>query len=126
MNLRHAFLTALAAAHLVLVACGASRRGPLPATPWPRKALRWYGAMSGSDNGYGFFAPGVASQWRATFTLSDGAGRDWTDTLERQDNSEVTLRVGGIVGLFPEADLSRDLAASWAGKMFGRHPGAQQ
>src|SRR5262249_50739225 len=116
---------ALATVHLLLVVCGAAGLSLLPDGTGPGKALRWYGAMSGSDNGYGFFAPGVASQFRATFTLSDGAGRGWTDTLEGEPNPEVTLRIRSIVGLFAEGGLGPALAASWAAKLFGRHPDAR-
>jgi hypothetical protein len=126
MNTRAALLSAFAAVHLLLVVCGAAGLSLLPDGTRAGKALRWYGAMSGSDNGYGFFAPGVASQLRARFTLSDGAGRSWGDTLEGEHNPEVTLRIGGIVGLFAEGSLGPGLAASWAAKLFGRHPDARR
>jgi hypothetical protein len=126
MNKQTTVVISLAAAHLLLVVCGAAGLSLLSGRSPPGKALRWYGAMSGADNGYGFFAPGVAPQWRATFTLSDTAGRTWTDTLEGDHNHEVAHRVGGIVNLFSEPGLRPELAASWAAKMFGRYPDAKQ
>ena len=62
MTARHAAVAVLAAAHLTLVVCGAARLRP-PHGP-AGSAVRFYGALSGSDNGFGFFAPGVASQVR--------------------------------------------------------------
>jgi hypothetical protein len=89
------------------------------------RAARTYGAYSGSDSSYGFFAPSVGPQIRATFTLSDDSGRTWTDTLESRSNREVELRIGGIVALFCSTDERDALAASLAATMFGRHPEAR-
>src|SRR5262245_31660466 len=112
MNKRLALVTALAAGHLLLVVCGAARVSPGSDDSFAGRVFRWYGAMSGSDSGYGFFAPGVAQECRATFTLSDAAGRTWEDTLARGHNPEVTDRIGVIVSLFSEPRLRPRLAGS--------------
>jgi hypothetical protein len=127
MTRRHAVATLVAACHLVLVVCGASGLA-FSSNPnedsSARKAVRLYGALSGADNGYGFFAPGVGPQVRATFTLSDDSGRTWTDTLERGMSHEALHRVGGSPALATEPAFRDDLIRSWAGTMFGRHPSA--
>lgn len=126
---RRAAAGCLAAAHLVFVAAGASglfgRLGEAGAGP----AVRWYGAMTGADAGYSYFAPHVGSELRVRFTLSDGRGREWEDDLTGRMNHEGRLRVGSMTGLFsPEPAreaLRHDLAASWAATVFGRHPDAR-
>jgi hypothetical protein len=121
---------ALAAAHLLLVACGASGLMGLFGGCAPGRALQWYGAMSGADAGYNFFAPRVGSELRVAFVLTGPDGRRWEDDLTAGENQEVKLRVGSMTGLFPAAPegeaLRRDLAASWAATMFGRHPDADE
>src|SRR3954471_24558921 len=77
MTRRHALATLAAACHLILVVCGASSlvfSSPPSEDDFARQTVRLYGALSGSDNGYGFFAPGVGPQVRATFTLRDASG----------------------------------------------------
>jgi hypothetical protein len=129
MTRRHAVATFAAACHLALVVCGAAgwvfatnpnKDGPV------RKTVRLYGALSGADNAYGYFAPGVGPQVRATFTLSDGSGRTWTDTLERGMSQEAVHRAGGSPALAAEPAYRDDLIRSWAGTMFGRHPDARR
>jgi hypothetical protein len=116
--------------HLALVACGAAGLRLLPASNIAGQTLRCYGALSGADMGFGFFAPAVGSQMRAVFVLTDGTGHTWEDDLEAGHNHEVKLRIGALINQFPVADqeefLRRDLAASWAGTLFARHPTAQQ
>jgi len=129
MTRRHAVATLAAACHLALVVCGASGlvfSGPSSADGPVRKTVRLYGALSGADNGYGFFAPGVGPQVLATFTLRDGAGRTWTDTLERGMSHEALHRAGGSPALAVEPAYRDDLVRSWAGTMFGRHPEARR
>ena len=116
MTARHAFLTTIAAAHVILVICGAA--GFLAG----ERALGWYGEVSGAGNQYGFFAPEVGASYRATFTMTDAKGQTWMDVLNRGDNHEAMLRYDNSFGDFG----SSDLAASWAAMMFGRHAHAQQ
>jgi hypothetical protein len=129
MTRRHALATFAAACHLVLVVCGASGllfTGDPAMGDWPRQGVQLYGALSGAENGYGFFAPGVGAQIRATFILTDASGRTWTDTLERGLSHEATLRAAGSVSLAAEPDFRDDLFRSWIGTMFGRHPEARR
>ncbi|WP_437737454.1 hypothetical protein [Sorangium sp. So ce1335] len=86
-----------------------------------------YGTLSGADSGYAFFAPGVGSLPAAAFEIADAAGKTTTDSLKPGTNAEADLRAGNIVTRFWLAQgqaLKRSIAASWAGKMFARHPGA--
>jgi hypothetical protein len=126
MRPRHALATGLAACHLTLAVCGAAHLPLLSVDSLAGKALALYGALSGSDNGYGFFAPSVSSQLRVTFSMTDSAGRRWTDVLARGHNREADLRIGGIVSMSSSEEWRRGLAASWAARMFGSHPEASQ
>jgi hypothetical protein len=126
MNARLKLATALAAVHLVLVACGVLGLSIVPHDSVAGAALNTYGVLSGSDNNYGFFAPGVALQMQAEFALSDGAGRVWTDRLETGANNEVAKRIDSCVSRSADPELSPALAASWAAVMFDRHPDAQR
>lgn len=85
-----------------------------------------YGALSGTDSSYGFFAPSVGTQLRATFVLTDAGGQTTTDVLTTGVSKEADLRVGDMVAVFwmDDADLKRGLAGSWAGRMLARHPDA--
>jgi len=83
-----------------------------------------YGALSGTDSSYGFFAPTVGTQLRATFVLTDAAGNTTTDVLTTGVSKEADLRVGDMVAIFwmDDQDLKRGMAGSWAGRMLARHP----
>jgi hypothetical protein len=126
MNVRLGLAAVLAAVHLGLVVCGAANWFPQSGRGPAAKSLRWYGAMSGANSGYGFFAPEVGAQARAVFTLRDQTSRVWSDTLEAGENNEVQLRVSGMVSDVPTGRQRRALAASWAGKMFARWPEAEE
>jgi hypothetical protein len=125
MNRRHLCITVVAACHLALVVCGASGQRLLAGAG---PAIRLYGVLSGAENSFGFFAPGVASQIRVTFTLQDQAGRQWTLAPPSAGGREVELRMISMLSLFrAEGDELRDvLAASWAGTMLVRSPEARQ
>jgi hypothetical protein len=126
MTLRHTIYTALAALHLVLVACGAAGWTVLPPNTAPGHSLRLVRTYTGSDANYGFFAPGVSSQLRATITLIDGTGKQWTDTLDAGMSREAQFRAAGSLGMAAELPgLQPVLAKSWAATMFGRHPTAK-
>jgi hypothetical protein len=129
MTRRHTILCLAAAAHLLLVVGGASGllfTGNPHRDSWAFRPVRLYGALSGAENGFGFFAPGVGPQLRVTFTLSDDSGRTWTDTLEEGLTHEAKLRVAGTVPLATEPGFREDLYRSWIGTMFGRHPEARR
>jgi len=126
MKLRHKLLLAFAAFHVVLVAMGAT------GTPSPINftaagdLVSAYSALSGADNGYGFFA-GVGAQHRTRFFLTDANGKTWSDNLELGSNSEASMRFTGISNLLPSMSENDRLAIykSMAATMFGRHPNAE-
>ena len=122
MTQKHAIWTGLAAAHLILVACGAARTIPGLDT-LPGWSVRWYGSLSGGTNSYGFFKE-VGSGCKVTFTMTDEAGNTWEDELDRAGNREAWMRANGSIYMI--IDLNDQLAASWAANMFARHPSARQ
>jgi hypothetical protein len=124
MNKRTIYLVAFAGCHLLLVICGAAGVGLLPSASGPGGALRWYGAVSGADSSYGFFAPDVGSDARAMLTIVDNAGRSWTEPLEKAGNQELRVRLGNAFSQAADGTGQRGLAASWAARIFGRHPEA--
>ena len=114
--------------HLTLVVCGAAQLDfgdSLLAKPF-----KYYGALSGADSGYGFFAPGVGSQLRINVKLYNSAGQQLTTILPEPTNREASLRVGNVVGWFlgegTDSRVRRSLAASWVGKALGKSPSATE
>lgn len=113
-------------AQLVLVVCGAAqiRFGNDPVG----KFLKFYGALTGADSGYGFFAPGVGSQVRVSVDLQTGPEKVVPAALPSPSNREANLRVGNVMGWFlsegTDLKMRRSLAASWAGKALGSMPEA--
>ena len=127
MTRRHALFTALAAGHLVLVACGAAGFAPWAGWGPAGEPLRWYGTVTEAGNSCGYFAPVVGMPSRVTFVMSDDAGRTWEDTLAGSTVSpEARLRMGTIALGAGDPEMRPRLTASWAATMFGRHPGATQ
>jgi hypothetical protein len=124
MNRKPLIWSLIAACHLGLVVCGAARVN-LADVPGVGPALQLYGSLSGAENGYGFFAPGVCSQVRPRFTLTDGR-RVWTDRLEAGMSHEAELRVGSGLSLSSYPELWDYLGASWSATLLGRNPGADQ
>jgi hypothetical protein len=126
MTLRFALLTAAAAFHLVLVACGAAHiRLFSPRTPVGH-TIDTYATLAGADNSFGFFAPGVAPRFTVQFTLTDDAGRTWEETAEQGSTHEANLRYGSMTSMFSFERLRGKVAASWAAALFGRYPRVQQ
>jgi len=123
----------LATSYLVLAAFGASQIH-LPTARWlPRtfeRVFRAYGVLSGGNVSFNYFAPGVGSELRVRFEILGADGRrvsvQWPGAVSR----EASLKINNIVGLFAntvgDEKLRRNLAASWAGKVFERHPGARK
>lgn len=120
----------IAFSHLILVAIGASQLNLWPHESGLGRSLDYYGALSGAGSGYGFFAPGVGSQLRGSFDIVDGQGGVTPNAIEAGASHEGALRIGNLLGWFwrdtADRKLQRSLAASWAGKMFARHPEAEQ
>ncbi|MGK4002627.1 hypothetical protein WMF31_08390 [Sorangium sp. So ce1036] len=124
---RALLIPSVAAAHLVCVVLGALQVD-LQSAGRLGRAVAYYGALSGADSGYNFFAPEVNALPWATFQIADAGGTARAEVLESGANHEADLRVRSIISLFLLADheaLRRSLVASWAGKMFARHPGAE-
>jgi hypothetical protein len=120
---------AIALVHLSLMALGASYIG----YSWAgflEPALNYYGDLSGAGNGYGFFAPGVYSQLRALFEVTDKSGNVQTVNLATGASHEADLRVGDIIDQFgndveDSVKYQRALSSSLAGTIFGRYPDAE-
>ncbi len=128
MSVRQIVVTALALVHLTFVACRATNFFPQRAHTVPGHALDWYGAMSGANMDYGFFAPRVGEEVRVRFVVTDASGHTLTDDLEAGHNKEVKLRLAGAFALLTEPGepaFQEDLLACWAAALFGRHPQAR-
>ncbi len=125
------FWLGLVSLHLVLVVLGAYD------FEWADyghagKWVDYYTVLSGANSGYGFFAPGIGSQLRALFDIEEKSGRKHTLELTSTKSHEAEIRVGDIIEQFltedgekPDRDLQRSMAASLAGTMFARTPGAK-
>ena len=115
--------TALAAGHLLVIVASVLNL-PLPAVGnLAGDTVRWYGAVSGAGNRYGFFKE-VGTGCKVSFLMSDQNGRVWTDTLNRANNHEAAMRYTGSIYMI--VTYGDALAAHWAATMFGRHPDAYQ
>jgi hypothetical protein len=124
MTKTHACKALLALGHLLLVACGAARWSPVPADSYARRGLTLYGEYSGSNNGYGFFAPSVASPWDLRFSLYTEDGGSVEGAMP-DANREVRLRVGTVLGSLSEEGLREAVTASLAARCFTEHPDAR-
>lgn len=126
MKIRYAFFAIAAVAHLVLVGASAAHiRLFSPDSPLDT-AVGHYGSLSGSDNSYAFFAPGVAPQFRVTFTLTDAQGNTWEESGNQGATREAELRYDSMTSMFMFKPLRPRIAASWAAAMFGRYPNAEK
>jgi len=127
MPKREYLFIALAVGHLSLVVLGMAKMELLPISSLPGQWLRIYTGVSGADKSYGFFAPGVRHQERATFTLTDAQGRQWTDDLEFGGSSEANLRLGSTANVLRAVDdeTAFHFMRSMADMMLRRHPTAK-
>jgi hypothetical protein len=126
MTLRFALLTAAAAFHLVLVATSAAHiRLVSPRIPAGR-AVEAYATLSGANNSFAFFAPAVAPQFTATFTLTDDTGRTWVETGDQGATHEADLRFQGVTSMFVYERFQERVGASWAAALFGKYPQLRQ
>lgn len=120
---RPGFAAALAAVHLLVVVLGAARvkvssPGPL------RSLIEIYGAWSGAGNSYGFFAPGVASEWRTTLDYYEPLQGTWVTRTRTAPNLELSLLEATINSSFSHDGIREALAASWAAAQLGEVPDA--
>ena len=116
-------LLAAAAAHLVLVGLGAAHLAVPEAGP-AGSIFGVYGAYSGAGTAYGFFAPGVAAEWRAAIDAFDPVTGKWTTTVRTAPNLELSILDTSIAGHFGNENVREALAASWAATALADHPGA--
>jgi hypothetical protein len=123
---RRIALLIVGVAHLGLVAVGALKVHF--GDGWGSRTIAVYAALSGAENFYTFFTPGVGTQIRPIFEVKERSGDVITDVLKKPESSEVDLRVGDLYGVFwwEDEELHHTLLASWAGTMFTRHPGAEE
>lgn len=125
----HGRAAALVAAvgHLSLVTMGALHIYP-QGGGWLSRAIAYYGALSGAESAYAFFAHSVTPLPRASFHVSDATGAITTDALESGASRETEIRILNIITPFlrnEDPAIQRSIAASWAGKVLVRHPGAR-
>ena len=113
---------AAAGAHLALVICGAAGVTPVSPAHVAGRVIETYRAYSGASSGFGFFAPGVASEWRATFDVCREG--HCIPVTEEQAAGEGRLLLLTINGLLGESELRDLLAASHAARVFARYPHA--
>jgi hypothetical protein len=109
--------------HLGFIADGALGLGAAQRLP----VARLYAALSGTEGPYGFFAPWVAPELRASFRLTDEAGQETSDTLERGSTPEAHRRFKNLVTklwLATDPAATKVFARSFARGMFQRHPSA--
>jgi hypothetical protein len=124
---RRLALLSVAGAHLALVA--ASALGfHVHGDGWVKRAIAEYGALSGADSFYSFFAPSVDTQLRPTFEITNNHGAVTGDVLMKPANTEVDIRIANLVGLFywEDADLRSTLLHAWSCVVLARHPEAEQ
>jgi hypothetical protein len=125
-RLRRSALLGAAAVHLGLVALGALHQNLAAAGPVGRGAAT-YAALSGADTAYGFFAPDFDAQLQARFEVKKADGQVEPDDLATGASAEADFRIQNLVGAVCEGDDAwrRTLAASMAGRIFGKHPDAE-
>jgi hypothetical protein len=120
---RRTFWIAAACAHLALVVCGAAGIA-MPRRFVAGRALATYGDYSGANNGYGFFAPSVAPEWRTTFAVCTNE-KECIDVKPARPNAEAEALLTTIDALYTEPQVRDLLAASWAAIELGRFPDAR-
>src|SRR5262245_56655013 len=118
MSSRQHFWTVAACLHFVLVVCGAAKvsftGGSLPVS-----LLGQYADISGANNTYCFFAPGVASMSRVTLVMRDAHGPEWEDVLVGDPTTMFGFRAAGVLDGLPDCTdrVRRGVTASWASVM---------
>lgn len=107
MTKKHAILVALATFHLVIVVLGSLQIDFRTSTNSPGWALAWYGSVTGANNYYGFFSPGLDVPTQATFSMLDKDENTIAqDTLAVGSTTESNLRLKSInfLGVLDEHD----------------------
>lgn len=126
MNAKHKLMMLLAMIHLGLAGLGAAGvpLGSHDNVP----LIEWYRHLTGTDNSFRFFAPGVAPQERVIFELTDSAGNGWADSLRIGPNYEANMCFETVPVVLAAADdrTAWNMLHSMAETMFKRHPTAVQ
>lgn len=97
---------------------------PVPQASLAGRIYGVYGAYSGAGTSYGFFAPGVAAEWRAAIDLYDPAGGKWTTRIKSPGNLELAILDATIAGHFGNEGLREAIAGSWAASAIAQAPRA--
>ncbi len=125
MTGRQRFLLLLTMGHMSLAIIGAAYLS-LQSLPVIGGLLHSYSALSGAGSRFGFFAPNVGGNLRATFDLV-GPGDQQTSAALNGSSHESDLRIGNTVGILWEKisdeKVRRSMAASWTAHILSKHPG---
>ena len=114
------------------IVCTSASKIPVNKIFGPGKLSAWlvlYAYVTGAGNHFGFFAPGVLSQFQVDYELSKDGKRIDSGRVN-SDNPETTFRYHNIVQQFWNTDkkpeLRRALAASLAGRLLAGAPKADE
>lgn len=119
------WLAALAFVHLALIAVFLWGN-PVHGTA-VESVFHVYQNLAGTWRNYSFFAPDVASDYRAAFILDDAAGGGSTLVELTGDNREITFRYSAIIAACMDDAGAREIfAQSWAALLLGARPDAAQ
>lgn len=88
------------------------------------RPLKLYGAYTGAQTHFNFFAPAVSTQARAQFVLTRPDGTTIRDQL-LTGNAEANQRLAMMFTFYGIPEARPFLARSWAVYMLGRHPDAE-
>lgn len=91
--------------------------------PALERVMRGYGAYSGTSAHFNFFAPTVATQYRAQFLLATRDGRTRPADI-RTDSSEANQRLALMVNVYQVPEARPYLVRSWAVFLLERNPDA--
>jgi hypothetical protein len=88
------------------------------------RPLKLYGAYTGAQTHFNFFAPAVSTQARAQFVLRRADGSEARDELIT-GNFEANQRLAMMFTFYGVVEARPFLARSWAVHMLNRHPEAE-
>jgi hypothetical protein len=129
MTFKKPLFLILALLHFSFIIPSSARINPIPDNWLGEHMLAPLLHCTGSDNAYGFFAPGVASELRASLTFEDMAGNTWSTSLEDLFSLEGGLRAMTSVAIFgrqTQSERRSEFATSWAAWGLGQFPHATQ
>ncbi len=124
-SVRRNVIVAAAAVHLSIAA--------FFSTHWPvervlpailDRPLKLYGAYTGAQTHFNFFAPAVSTQARAQFVLVNADGTFTRDEL-LTGSAEANQRLAMMFTFYGVAEARPFLARAWGVHMLDRHPDAQ-